>query len=315
MRTFIFLNVIVLLAMTTNAQNSNSQKEPYKKLTSEEERVIIHKGTERPFTGKYYEFNEEGIYTCKQCGAELYRSSDKFDAHCGWPSFDDEIPGAVSRTLDADGRRTEITCTNCGAHLGHVFEGEGFTKKDTRHCVNSISLDFKPLIQVQTLDKKPSMETAYFASGCFWGTQYHFENKAGVISTEVGYMGGHTKNPTYKEVCTDATGHAETLKVVFDPTKVSFEDLAKIYFETHDPGELNRQGPDIGTQYRSAVFYTSEEQKQTIEKLIKILRDEGYKVVTEVVKAPEFYPAEDYHQHYYNKKGGSPYCHIYQKKF
>lgn len=310
MRTIILITSIILITMTTKGQNSD-----YNKLTSEEERVIIHKGTERPFTGKFYEHNEEGVYTCKQCGAELYRSSDKFDAQCGWPSFDDEIEGAVTRTLDADGRRTEITCTNCGGHLGHVFLGEGFTNKNTRHCVNSISLDFKPLIEVQPLQKEKKMETAYFASGCFWGTEYHFERKEGVISTDVGYMGGHLKNPSYREVCTGRTGHAETLKVVFDPLKVSYEDLAKIYFETHDPGQLNRQGPDIGTQYRSAVFYTSDAQKKTIEKLIDILKEKGYKVVTELVKAETFYSAEDYHQNYYSKKGGSPYCHIYQKKF
>ncbi len=310
MRTFILITTIFLIAMTTEGQNKE-----YKKLTPEEERVIIYKGTERPFTGEYYVHDEEGIYTCKQCGAELYRSNDKFDAQCGWPSFDDEIEGAVTRTTDADGRRTEITCTNCGGHLGHVFLGEGFTDKNTRHCVNSISLDFKPLIEIKGLDATPKTETAYFASGCFWGTEYHFENKEGVISTEVGYMGGQVKNPSYREVCTGRTGHAETLKVVFNPSKVSYEDLAKIYFETHDPGQLNRQGPDIGTQYRSAVFYTSEAQKETTEKLINILKEKGYKVVTELVDADVFYAAEDYHQNYYTKKGGSPYCHIYQKKF
>lgn len=312
MRTIILITTIILMAMTTEGQNKD-----YNKLTPEEERVIIHKGTERPFTGKFYYHDEEGIYTCKQCDAELYRSSDKFDAQCGWPSFDDEIEGAVTRTLDADGRRTEITCTNCGGHLGHVFLGERFTDKNTRHCVNSVSLGFKPLIEVQSLESKPKTETAYFASGCFWGTEYHFENKEGVISTDVGYMGGHVKNPAYREVCTGRTGHAETLKVVFDPSKVSYEDLAKIYFETHDPGQLNRQGPDIGTQYRSAVFYTTEEQKQITERLIEILKDKGYKVVTELVDAQKevFYVAEDYHQNYYTNKGGTPYCHIYQKKF
>jgi peptide methionine sulfoxide reductase msrA/msrB len=122
-----------------------SEKEAkYKKLTREEESVIVHKGTEMPFTGKYYAFWEKGTYVCKRCGAALYRSESKFEADCGWPSFDDEIPGAVKRTFDADGVRTEITCANCGAHLGHVFTGEGFTKKNVRHCVNSISIDFIP---------------------------------------------------------------------------------------------------------------------------------------------------------------------------
>jgi methionine-R-sulfoxide reductase len=125
-----------------------SEKESkYKKLTKEEERVIMDKGTEMPFTGKYYAFWEKGTYVCKRCGAALYRSESKFESDCGWPSFDDEILGAVKRSLDADGVRTEITCANCGAHLGHVFLGEGFTKKNVRHCVNSISMDF-------ILDKK-----------------------------------------------------------------------------------------------------------------------------------------------------------------
>jgi methionine-R-sulfoxide reductase len=122
----------------------SKKEQKFKKLTKEEERVIAHKGTEMPITGKYYAFWEKGTYVCKRCGSALYRSESKFEANCGWPSFDDEIPGAVKKSLDADGVRTEITCANCGAHLGHIFLGEGFTKKNVRHCVNSISMDFIP---------------------------------------------------------------------------------------------------------------------------------------------------------------------------
>jgi len=281
----------------------------FNKLTKEEEAVILHKGTERPFSGKYEKFDEPGTYICKRCGAPLYRSADKFDAGCGWPSFDDEIPGAVVRLPDADGQRTEIQCARCGAHLGHLFAGEGFTKKNTRYCVNSISMDFI------AADSQPLSDTATFAGGCFWGVEYYMKKMTGVLSTEVGYTGGKTDNPTYKEVCSGATGHYEAIQVVFDPALTTYEAVARLFFEIHDPTQWNRQGPDVGVQYRSAVFYTNEGQKSTAEKLIHILKERGYPVVTEVLPATTFWEAEDYHQEYYDHQGSTPYCHGYVKRF
>ena len=280
---------------STEAQN-------IKPLNALEKRVIEEKGTEAPYTGKYYKFKEKGTYLCRNCGAALYLSSDKFDSECGWPSFDDEIPGAVTHKRDADGIRTEISCSNCGGHLGHIFIGERLTKKNTRHCVNSVSLEFVP-------EKK---ETAIFAGGCFWGVEHLLSSIKGVLSVESGYTGGKTNNPTYEEVCSGETGHAEA---TFDANRVNYETVAKSFFEIHDPTQTNREGPDVGTQYRSEVFYTSEEQKSTADKLINLLKSKGYKVVTKVTKAGKFYPAEKYHQDYYVKKGTQPYCHSYTKRF
>jgi peptide methionine sulfoxide reductase msrA/msrB len=304
---YIYYIWLLLLINFSSINKENTMK--YNKLTNEEEYVILQKGTERPYTGKFWDYKENGTYICKQCNAELYKSSDKFESGCGWPSFDDEIPGAVKRVPDADGMRTEIVCANCSAHLGHVFEGENLTSKNTRHCVNSISLSFTPTVS------QNKMETAYFANGCFWGTEYYFSKSPGVISTTVGYTGGSKESPTYKDVCTGKTGHAETVEVIFDPSITSFEVLAKLFFEIHDFTQVNRQGPDIGNQYRTEIFYTTDEQKNVSESLIKLLTERGYKVATKVTKAAKFWKAEDYHQDYYDKNGSSPYCHIRKKIF
>ncbi len=310
MYRIILLSICVLWSITTCKTNSqNRQPMKYNSLTPEEENIIVHKGTERPFTGTLLNNKAEGTYACKRCGAPLYRSQDKFDSNCGWPSFDDEISGAVHRQTDTDGYRTEITCAACGAHLGHVFTGEGFTPKNTRHCVNSLSMTFIPAL------KGKETGTAYFAGGCFWGTEYFFAKTPGVTSTTVGYMGGHTDNPTYKEVCSGKTGHYEANEIKYDTTKISYENLVKLFFEIHDFTQTDGQGPDIGQQYLSVIFYQNDWQKETAEKCIGILTEKGYKVATKLLPASTFWKAEDYHQDYYQHKGTMPYCHAYRKIF
>lgn len=278
-----------------------------RKLNRKEEFVLIDKGTEAPFSGIYDKHFEMGVYHCKQCDTPLFKSESKFSSGCGWPSFDDSIDGKVKEVPDADGRRTEIVCPVCDGHLGHVFRGEGFTFKNTRHCVNSVSLDFKPA--------KAQTQKAIFASGCFWGTEYFLKKANGVKSTRVGYIGGHHSNPTYEEVCTGLTGHAEAVEVVFDSTMTSFEELCRLFFETHDFTQVDRQGPDIGTQYRSAIFYQNDEQKTIAEELIVKLRKQGYEVATKLEANNEFWEAERYHQDYYTTTNGRPYCHFYKKIF
>ena len=309
-QVLIIAGLIVVLPYTfTIANISQERNMTYNKLTPDEENVIVDRGTEKPFSGKYYRHTEKGTYTCKRCDAPIYRSDDKFDSQCGWPSFDDEIPGAVVRRPDADGNRTEIVCKNCGGHLGHVFSGERLTEKNVRHCVNSISLNFV------AADEDKKTQKAYFAAGCFWGVEYLMQKEKGVISTRVGYMGGKREQPTYEEVCSGSSGHAETVEVEFDPSLTSYETLARLFFEIHDPTQIDRQGPDIGDQYRSHIFYVDENQKDVAEKLIGILTDKGFKIATRLSRAPVFGEGEDYHQDYYLKSGKVPYCHTYEKRF
>jgi peptide methionine sulfoxide reductase msrA/msrB len=288
----------------------SQEKLQYNDLTREESNVINNKGTEAPFRGKYVKNKEAGTYVCRKCGAALYHSTDKFESDCGWPSFDDEIKGAVNRFPDPDGMRTEIECANCGAHLGHVFSGEHFTSKNVRHCVNSVSLDFVP-----ALLEPGRYGMAIFAGGCFWGVEFYLQKAPGVISVTSGYTGGHVKNPSYREVCTGTTGHAEAVKIVYDPQKTSYEKLLRLFLEIHDPTQVGRQGPDIGDQYRSEIFYMNDEQKQIAEKNLNLLKSKGYKVATELTQASAFYPAEAYHQDYYFNNGKVPYCHAYTKRF
>jgi len=270
-----------------------------KELTPEETRVIINKGTERPFSGQYYSLKDDGTYLCKQCGAELFKSDDKFNSNCGWPSFDDQIPGSVKFILDADGQRTEIQCAKCGGHLGHIFYGEGFTQKNARYCVNSVSVDFK----------KHEERTILLGGGCFWCIEAAFQNLPGVTKVTSGYAGGSVKNPSYEEVCNGETGHAEVVKIQYDQEKVNLTKILELFFLVHDPTTLNRQGADSGTQYRSIIIYNDEADKKLIDDYLSKIKDSySEPIVTEVKAYMDFYEAEEYHKNYYNAHKTQPYC-------
>jgi len=272
----------------------------YRELTPEEQKVVVNRGTEPPFSGRYCEFFDRGVYLCRRCGRPLYLSEHKFPCSCGWASFDDEIPGAVIRRPDPDGHRTEITCAGCAGHLGHVFQGERLTVKNVRHCVNSLSLTFVP---------KEDLKRGLFAGGCFWGIQHIMKDLPGVVHSTCGYCGGTVDYPSYEQVCSGETGHLETVEVLFDPEKISYRDLTRYFLEIHDPTQKGGQGPDLGDQYRSAIFAVDEEQRKAAEELLDELRDKGLEPVTEIRPEARFWPAEPLHQHYYLRTGSAPYCH------
>ena len=296
-----------------------SDKEWKGLLTPEQYRIMRKRGTEVAFSGKYNDHYEKGIYVCAGCGTPLFSSEAKYDHGTGWPSFTAPVKEDHVDYFDDFSHfmhRVETRCAVCGAHLGHVFD-DGPESSGKHYCINSVSLDFRPAGTHQNVEseprerankgavKPPKTETAIFAAGCFWGVEHKFRQVPGVITTAVGYTGGDVKNPTYKQVCSDKTGHAEAVKIIFDPSQVSYEKLLEIFFNLHDPTQVNRQGWDVGSQYRSAIFFTSAKQKETAEKMLKKLESSGrFKkpIATQVVPAPEFYKAEEYHQQYYEKK-------------
>lgn len=304
----------------------------YNKLTPEEERIIQFQCTERPFTGAYAENHEAGVYICRRCNNPLFTSDAKFESGSGWPSFDEYIPGSVKEVPDKDGSRTEIRCANCDGHIGHVFFGEGFTDKDTRNCANSASLNFVPasaMKQKKDTDVQPIGEyikgkglenysKATFAGGCFWCSEASFDRINGVVAVISGYTGGDEQYPTYEEVSDHQTHHAEAVMVYFDPKIVSYEKLLEVFFVAHNPTELNRQGPDVGEQYRSAIFYHDEAQRKAAEAEIQHLTEvKKYPnpIVTEVSPYKEFWVAEGYHQDYYDLNPNQPYIqHVSKPK-
>src|SRR5260364_201713 len=230
-------------------------------------------------------------------------------AAVAWPFFDQTIPKTVTQQPDADGIRTELLCARCQAHLGHLFEGEGFTARNLRHCVNTLSLDF--VAHAQVLDT----EEAILGGDCFWGVEYFLKQRSGVLKTEVGYCGGPLKHPTYEQVCSGQTGHVEAVRVVYDPDTLRFTELVQYFFENHDPTQTDGQGPDIGPQYASVIFYYDDSQRETAAALKNTLIQKGAPVVTQILPVRPFWPAEDYHQDYCRKHGQTPYCHRSVRQF
>ncbi len=302
---------------------SLSDAEWRQRLSQDQYAVLRRGATEAPGSGEYNKFYEQGRYLCAGCGQELFRSEAKFDSGCGWPSFDRPADAEkVDEQSDTSHgmARTEVRCARCGGHLGHVFDDGPRQTTGQRYCINSAALEFKPAGSEEGKtepgqggrgDDEQQAATATFGAGCFWGVEESFRTLPGVVETAVGYCGGEVENPTYEQVCTDKTGHAEVVQVRYDAARISYEQLLEVFWKSHDPTQRNRQGPDVGRQYRSVIFYQDDQQRKAAETSRAALEASGkYKspIATEIVPAKPFYRAEDYHQQYLQKRGRGS-CH------